>query len=365
MVGLVRVISLIEKIKCSTRILIIFLSVIVYEPLKAFAQLCGPSYTPPFPGTPLSLVLLNLSIISSGYFLVAFYISGRKNRALSGSGIFGMGMVLMLLLATPILIHVEKLTDDVNALNIPDSTPEKFHVFCYQNLSCPIIPVVDSDLTYRILSGALKQGQAGHYPYHTMISVFDKWQTETDILSIAGKQVPYTNNPSSAVSQQPIYKVPSYLLYYNQNYYRIFFTYEMPNHYAGIIPLTYHTSEMIFWNFAIAVFFYLLILKLPSSREIISADGAESEKERGRGLSLRFKLALGWVLCDFLENRSLRKTAILAGLFMLPSIYLWQLYNGRPDLAVLFIDAEVIIVAYAISIAVARTLCNKIHRRII
>ena len=122
---------------------------------------------------------------------------------------------------------------------------------------------------------------------------------------------------------------------------------------------------MIFWNVAIAVFFYLLILKLPSSREIISADGAESQKERGRGLSLRFKLASGWVLCDFLANRSLRKTAILAGLFMLPSIYLWQLYNGRPDLAVLFIDAEVIIVAYAISIAVARTLCNKIHRRII
>ena len=353
------------------------MSFLVSEPLNAFAQYCGPSYTPPFPGTPLSLVLLDLSLVSGGYFLIAFYLSDRKNRALAGAGVFGIGMVLMLFLATPILIHVERLTDEINSLNNPDSNSDKFHVFCSPNQSCPIIPVVDSDLSNHLLSEALRQEQTGtytSYPYHGMISIFDKSQTETDILSVAEKQIPYSSNPSSAASQQPIYHVLSYVLHYNQNYYRIFFTYEMPNHYEGIIPFTYHTSEMVFWNIAIAVFFYLLILKPPISSKIGSAD--EAERERRKRLSLRFKLAARLVLCDFLGNRSLRKMAILAGLFIIPSIYLWQsfalvtfylgqLHNGRPDLGVLFIDAEVVLVVYVISIAVARRLCNELGHRLI
>jgi hypothetical protein len=145
----------------------------------------------------------------------------------------------------------------------------------------------------------------------------------------------------------------------------------MPSHYEGIIPFTYHTSEMMFWNIAIAVSFYLLILKLPFSTKQTSPGEAESEKEQRVGLTSRSKFAAKRVLCDFLAKSSLRKTATLAGLFILPSIYIWQnfsivtLYlwqanNGRPDLAVLFIDAELVLVVYAISIAVARSLCKKI-----
>ena len=322
--------------------------IVALVPIHAFAQDCLGGCRYSFVGEPLWVVLADLLSVTVACFVIALYITEWKTRALAGMGIFAISIVLVLFLTTPVVI-VRYPLEDVYSPGIKSN--DTYNAICGYNSTCPAILVTDSDAT----NPALKEVLNASHPIGPTIGLLEMQSLQKVIRSIAAKEPPYIGDASKAISKLEYYPDPSYILHYKQKYIWVVFTFQL-NYFDGIMPFTYYTSEMIFWNSVIALFFFVLNIKLRSSNPL-GGNGREEHaiQKIKRGFSL--------VLCGFMAKRNLTKTAILASSAFVLSILLIFIFTSelqvRADLVALFVDSWAVLAAYTLAIPVMRRICGK------
>lgn len=320
---------------------------LLLSPSLASAQLCGPEFTPPFEGTPITMVIANLGVVIVGYIAISGLIRRGTKRIIAGIGVFALGIFIVTYVSIPFLVHVERPTDQIIANNKLEAPSDELHAFCYRGIECPIIPLNQSDLDNNPrLNRLIAEGQ--RYPYHILVNWYEKESIVSTILKIAERQPAYSGNTSSAIFRDGSSR-DIFVLNHNGDYFRIFITYEMASHYAGTVPFTYHTSEILLWNASLFLFFLLLNWKLPIRNRAVDSMDLLSK----RNLALVGKS----ILCEFLARRNIKKSIPAIALLSVLGIVLATI-GRRPDILAVFIDALIIMAVYGISILTARHVCR-------